>query len=479
MAQRPATDAQAAAGYGNNGFAPQEERVLTDLLAVQLGQVSCDVQDQLVNNDYENKFFEWGDTVKVVAIDPNSVRVEARNFKSNLRPMLNDLEFSMNTMVIDKQLAYGFKIGDLEKIETHWNLESANIALAARKMRETRNLKTIDTILSNPDIPALGVTSPVNIFTNASTDPQAPAKELFRIVNIIAMQLARAGATDRNGEYEYGSNKTNTLRTAAGLFLGPELKLALLNSQYTRVDDVTEGVIREGKYEKFGGFILNQANELSTTSPICSEVLKAKRDALRTAGTIQATDELAAIIVGTKNLVTRASKVMPVEKMRSEVERATKYDCLEIYGEMVAVPQAGVIVFCVIPGGQTLTFEQNNYGSDANASKSLLRQYRESMPYVNVPAANSDTVTGAPFGSLGRDAVEGGFVANTGYTQYGGPADMSAYATTAQLTSGLAGKASSTHVHDVTSTFTYDADTPADSTVTNEVGAPEEPESNP
>ena len=467
MAQRPATDAQAAAGYGNNGFAPQEERVLTDLLAVQLGQVSCDVQDQLVNNDYENKFFEWGDTVKVVAIDPNSVRVEARNFKSNLRPMLNDLEFSMNTMVIDKQLAYGFKIGDLEKIETHWNLESANIALAARKMRETRNLKTIDTILSNPDIPALGVTSPINIFASGATALD-PAKELFRIVNIIAMQLARAGATDRNGEYEYGSNKTNTLRTAAGLFLGPELKLALLNSQYTRVDDVTEGVIREGKYEKFGGFILNQANELSTTSPICSEVLKAKRDALRTAGTIQATDELAAIIVGTKNLVTRASKVMPVEKMRSEVERATKYDCLEIYGEMVAVPQAGVIVFCVIPGGQTLTFEQNNYGSDANASKSLLRQYRESMPYVNVPAANSDTVTGAEFGSLGRDAVEGGFVANTGYTQYGGPADMSAYATTAQLTSGLAGKASSTHVHEIAAT-SIDGTNPTEAV---ETGAP-------
>lgn len=466
MAKRPGPDGGV---YGTNNFAPQEHTMLTDKLAIALGEKLADVQDQLVNNDYEKKFFEWGDTVKIVAIDPNSVKIEARNFKSAVRPMLGDIDFSMTTMTIDKSLAYGFKIDDLTKIEELWNRESAYTDIAARKMRETHNLLTLDLILSNADIPSIGkdnmdssahtVVIPKNIFTNENTDPASPANELFRIVNAISMQLERTGATDRDGAYSFGSNGQAELRTNAGLFIAPELKLELLNKQYLRVDDVTEGVIKEGKYEKFGGFILNQANELSTTSEKCCPQLVKLRDYLQkhdssgnavgTAGTgsvLALGDHLAAIVVGTKNLVTRASRVLPIEKIRSEVERATKYDCMEIYGEMVAVPQAGVVVICKLPAAKV---QDTDFGgfyiggensiSDKDAT-TLMPQYKEQLPFVTVDVAGQALMP-QPYASIGRpvgadDSKK--FVDNTGYTQFPAtPADM---ATKTYVDAGLGTK---------------------------------------
>lgn len=480
--------------YGGNpptGFAPQENLMLTDKLAIALGEKLADVQDQLVNNDYEKKFFEWGDTVKIVAIDPNSVKIEARNFKSSVRPMLGDIEFSMTTMTINKSLAYGFKIDDLTKIEELWNRESAYTDIAARKMRETHNLLTLDLILSNADIPVLGKTTPINIFANESTDPASPANELFKIVNSIRMQLERTGATDRDGAYSFGSNGQAELRTSAGLFIGPELKLELLNKQYLRVDDVTEGVIKEGKYEKFGGFILNQANELSTTSEKCCPALKALRDQLRTASTIGASDELVAIVAGTKNLVTRASRVLPIEKIRSEVERATKYDCMEIYGEMVAVPQAGVVVICKLPAAKVMNFGGFYIGGendiDDKDATTLMPQYKEQLPFVSVDAAGQALMP-QPFASIGRpvgDTDSKKFVDNTGYTQFPAtPADMATktYVNTAignignttvkgYVDTGLSGKADTSSLGDLATTNAEDiivtaTSDPSDTTAT-------------
>lgn len=384
--------------YGiEKNAAPQEHVALSDLLALQLSQVTSDVQDQLVNNDFEKKFFEYGDTVKVVAIDPNSVKIEARNFKGILRPALDDLKFEAKFMIIDKSLAYGFKVDDLTKMEEKWNRETALTALAGKKMRETHNLKTLDLILQNKDIPMLYLSEGLDANTDAN--PNATAAHLFRIVNQIQMEMARKGATDRNGQYSYGSNRTVALRPNASMFIAPELKLELLNSQYTRVDDVTEGVIRDGKYEKFGGFILNQANELSTSSDIHCEAL----DKLAQQLSVPAGKELCAIIVGTKNLVTRASRTLPIEKQRSEIEFATKYTCMEIYGEMVAVPDAGVVV--LIPVDSKVTFQAaSEVIGVAATGDSLMKSMKEEMPYVNID--DKDSSRDARYNVIGDRAAD-------------------------------------------------------------------------
>jgi len=417
--------------YGQGAYAPQEHTALEDVLALQLKQVNADVTDQLVNNDHEKKFFQYGDTVKIVAIDPNSVKIEARDFKTIVKPQLSDISFSEATMTIDKSLAYGFKISHLTRIEEKWNRESALTTLAGQKLRETHNLLTLDLILSNTDIPVLGRNMPIDIYGTALA-PKNPAEELFKIVNAVQMQLERSGAVDRNGQYSFGANPTEQLRASASMFIAPELKLALLNSQYTRIDDVTESVIRDGKYEKFGGFILNTANELSTGSNVHCAQLAAIAAGFKSTNIPDTStkmmsegDVLCAIVVGTKNLVTRASRALPIRKQESEVEFADKYTCMEIYGEMVAVPQAGVVVLVKVPADKMLTFGGNNYmGSGTNKdARTLNLQYKEELPYVNVPAVDSDVVTGAPYASIGRDVVAGGFANNTGYGQYGTPAE--------------------------------------------------------
>lgn len=401
MAKRPQVGV-----YGVD-FAQQENTVLADLLNVQLAQTQCDVQDQLVNNDYEGEFFDEGDTVKIVAIDPNSIKVEARNFKNSMRPMLDELQFSQATMTINKSLAYGFKIKDLSRIEDRWNHESAATAIAARKMRETHNLLTLDLILKNTNIPCIGSPSSPIALTAGNE-----GEDLFKIVNFAKSHLKTAGAIDASSHYTYGANKTTPVRATASLFLAPELYTVLLNSQYKRVDDVSEDVIKAGKYEKFAGFILNEAPELSVNSLVHASQL----DVIKTTYS----KDVAVMIIGTKNLVTRASKVLPPEKMRDQVERADKYDGVEIYGEMVAVPQAAVIVFCEIPsitiGGSALSIGQNTYVGGVKDADTLMLQYQEQLPYINIADETTldNSVTPA-FGSQGQPGVAGGYPANTGY----------------------------------------------------------------
>lgn len=321
---------------GADGVAKQENIFIADELHLQLAQQKCDVQDQLVNRDYEGDFFRTGDTVKVVAIDPNSVRVVI-GAKDDAKPALDLLKFENDMMVIDKSAKYGFQISVYDRVEDKWNHESALTAMVATKMREAHNLETIEMILQNDNIPHIGtIANPITLTADADGN-LGPA--LFRLVNAMKTHLKKTGAIDSNATYSFGANATTPLRGTAGLFIPPVLYRELLNSQYTRVDDVTEDVIRNGKYEKFAGFLLNECPELQGDDAVSATVLKAGDN----------TPAICAMIMGTKNLVTRASKVLPAVKQEDAVNFRTNYTGLEIYGERVVSPESGVIAFIALP----------------------------------------------------------------------------------------------------------------------------------
>ena len=117
-------------------FGQEEAIKLATALQLQLTQKETDVIDQLSNTDYQGDFFTIGDTVKVVAIDPNSIKIqEFRGTKDDIRPKLDHIAFQQNTMTIDSERKWGFVVKDLERMENQWSIESALHAQAGLKMR--------------------------------------------------------------------------------------------------------------------------------------------------------------------------------------------------------------------------------------------------------------------------------------------------------------------------------------------------------
>lgn len=435
MAERPIPQNVAKATYPE--MAAQECIALADMMQLELGRKTTDVLDQLTNTDFQGDFFRIGDTVQVVGVNPNSIKV-VEGDKDDLRPTLNRLAFTMNTMTIDKERKFGFQIKDLERIEDKWNHESAAHALAARKMREADARGVLELIATNDKIRVIGLNTPINL---ATVGGGSVATGMFKLVNRMKSELKKVGALDQAGQYTFGANKTVPLRGTASLFLAPTLYRELLNSQVTRVDDVMEDVIQNGKYEKYLGFLLNEAPELDPTEPTALAALAAIQPAA------PSTAKVGLVIMGTKNAVTRANKVLPPEKMRDYVHFADNYYGREIYGQMVACADAVIVARVVLP--------------DDGLTPAVAADANDAVLFTNFGIENP----------VEANDAEGRFNPNEGYAN----AEGVTIAQVNGLAAALEGKATTTHVHDVTSTFTYNADTPADSTVTNEVGAPEEP----
>lgn len=400
MAERPL---QPGAVYGTTA-AQQEAIALADMMQLELGQKDADVIDQLTNNDFEGDFFTIGDTVKVVSINPNSIKV-VEGDKNDIRPTLDRLAFGQATMVIDKKREFAFQIKDLDRIEDKWNHESAAHALAARKMRQANCLDVLNLITTAGNVAAIGsLAAPIDITVGTGAGQCANEMEsgnkLYRLILAMKEYLNTTGAV--NGEeYKYGANKTVALRGTASLFAAPGIHAKLLAAQYVRVDDVSEDVIRNGKYEKIAGLLFN-------STPMLDANYDVHVAALDDSGTPQT--GVGILVLGTKNTVTRAGKVLPPEKMRDYVHFADNYYGREIYGRMIACPEACVIAFVKFGSEFTIT-DFTNTG--------LFTQYAKENP---VRANDYPTLTNPNvFPQL----------ANAEYLQ--GNIDMSNYATTEAL----------------------------------------------
>lgn len=406
-------------------MAAQECIKLADMIALALGQKETDVLDQLTNEDFVGDFFAIGDTVQVVAIDPNSIKV-VKSGKDDVRPTLDKVAFSMRTMTIDSEYKYGFQIKDLERLEDRWNHEAAAHALAARQMRRANGLDVLELITTTDTIATLGTpASPINLTVNGTTPltPMEQGNKIFRLVNAMKEYLRTKGVIDGDA-YNFGANKTVPLRGTVSLFVAPTVHNTLLNCQYVREDDVTEDVIRNGKYEKFAGCLLNSAPALDVTYGEHVSVLNGA-------------EANAILIMGTKNLVTRATKVLPPEKMRDYVHFADNYYGREIYGQVIATPEAGIVAFVKVAD-----------------------EFLDRSTFLHDPADKGLFPTENIQNPFEANNAAGRFLPNEGYANapagtYVTPTQLettlAGYATDDELTTGLAGKVAQTdynnHVH--------------------------------
>lgn len=337
-----------------------------------LEQPMTDVSTGLVNRDFEGDFFKIGDTVAIIKPDISSLNIQfgsingetgthgrggqsgfdgASGYESKdarLRP--TNVSFSKRTMTIDKFTKYAFVISDLTTTEGKWNYESGNLDAVAQEIRKGHNLETLVNVLANAEDQSLQVDERVPIIGNGtaaqpeqlSLSGRKLGDAIYEDV-IVPMyaQLYNSGAITADGQVTYGSNAQVGKSTNACLYVPTKVYTELLISHYLqdRATVAADEKVVSGKVKTIMGMDIMIEPSLDATAE------RSVKGTARIAGVPNLANDALCIVAGTRNLVTRAGRVLPPDKFRSQKYFGNEYHGMEIYHEEVVEPKAGVVAF--------------------------------------------------------------------------------------------------------------------------------------
>lgn len=350
---------------GQNGDKSMEVALAAKMQLI-LDQPMSDVDTGLTNRDFEGDFFKIGDTVALVKPDITSLNIQFGvintpvnegkplidgsaaainantygNKDARLRP--TNIEFDKNTLTIDKYAKYAFYISDFTEAEGKWNYESGNLDAVAQEMRKRHNLETVQLVVDNasgahssafgqiPSVESSSIDSPLTISSGDDVYEKV-------IVPMFA-QLYDAGAITADGQITYGSNAQEGKATFGCVYVPTKLYTMLLTSKYLqdRSTVAADEKVKTGKVKTVMGLDISIEPSLNPT---------AKRHITLIDSNEQEVSDVMVVIAGTRNLITKAGKVLPPEKLRSLKFFADEYHGCELYAKEVVEPDAGVVAF--------------------------------------------------------------------------------------------------------------------------------------
>ena len=324
---------------GAQGFAtgePSMEVAMATKMQLVLDQPMSDITTKLVNNDFEGDFFKIGDTVSIVKPSLDSVEVELDNLATGahardakLTP--TDIDFSKSILTINKYAKYAFVISDITKAEGKWNYESGNLDLAAHKIRKAHNLETCQQLVD-------GMTADkVTVLNSGSAIAIHNGDELYENVLLkMHTELYDTGAITSDGQVTYGSNAQQAKSTKGGIFLPKQLYNEFLKSKYFVTN---RGTVEADKKVETGDVARVLGLEVAI-EPALAPVGSADGKHV-VISAVEANEYI--IVAGTRNAITRAGKVLPPEKQRSQNRFATEFHGMEIYGQEITTKEAVVV----------------------------------------------------------------------------------------------------------------------------------------
>lgn len=348
-----------------------------------LDQPMSDMATGLVNRDYEGDFFKIGNTVQIVKPDINSVNVQvgdpitpdrystadpkretftldANGLSNNsvddpanlehgvndARLEVRDLTFDNTELVIDKTAKYAFIVSDFTKAEGRWNYESGGLDLAAHQMRKEHNAATAELIANDAEIRALQNAGGYDAILGTPAAPITIASPDELYENVILEMYAKlydAGAITADGMVPFGSNSVEAKQTYGKIYMPTRPYVQLLKSKYftDRSTVSADEKVETGRIKTITN--LDVAIEPSLVTVTQAPAVQSQRG--RKIVVPDAPAGTMVIIAGTRNAVTRASKVLPPDSFKSHTRFATEYHGCEIYGEKVFQPEAVCVAF--------------------------------------------------------------------------------------------------------------------------------------
>jgi N4-gp56 family major capsid protein len=249
------------------------------------------VMANLVNKDFEGDIKDSGDTVYVRTYGNISINNYTRDMTINFEALTDPVQ----TMVIDQQKYFAFKVDDLDLAQADVDLLDGYTSRAAIAIRDV-----VDSHL-------LGFTSSVDAgnIIGSGTAVALTKDNVYTQITKLAelLDIANISDEDRN------------------LVIPPKVKTLLLQSnEFTRATSLGDAVVQNGYIGNVAGFSVHCTTNMPDVAGVYS------------------------ILAFHKDFISFASQVAKVERVRPYNMFADAVKGLYLYGSKVFYPKAGAVL---------------------------------------------------------------------------------------------------------------------------------------
>lgn len=259
------------------------------------------------NRDWEGEIKQFGDTVRISVPDPENIVIGHGVIAdtSSIYP-------TQRVMTINKSMNFAFKVNDIEKAQSQFDIVEGSSALAMQKMQDLISLEIQQAIFDSTEVEEYGTTgAPIEIDPDTAYD--------FAVD--LRIKLTAKGVLNAEGFYTYKGNQEQAKQLSPMLVVAPGIYGEFLKSRVLTHPTVAgDDILKSGERKQIAGFDI-------TVDTMITEVEGA-------------TDALFPYIAGTKMGVTFANQFNVMEVLRDLDSFADIVRGLELYGFEIIQPNS-------------------------------------------------------------------------------------------------------------------------------------------
>jgi len=263
------------------------------------------VMMQCVNRDYEGEISKSGDTVKIRTYGDVTIHTYSGSIDD-----YDTLTDPMQTMIVDQQKAFFFKVDDIDKAQSNIDITNGYIDRAKAAIDLVK-----DTFLlgKHADVPSANI-------VGFETEPVILGKDtIYSNFVELSKRLKKANAVS-NGQKPW-------------VVINPDIEAVLIQApEFIHATQLGDKTLREGSIGRIAGLDVLVCTNLEAT----------------TVSTSDFNGSLFYVLAGTNDAITFASQVVEVEKLRDQNSFSDLVRGLYVYGAKTIVPNALSKLVCTL-----------------------------------------------------------------------------------------------------------------------------------
>lgn len=263
--------------------------------------------NNMCNRDWEGEIKQFGDTVRIAVPDPENIVIGDGVIAdtSSIQPI-------QKVMTINKSKNFAFKLNDIEKAQSQFDIIEGSSATAMQKMQDEISLEIMQDVFDNDDVEEYGT---------SATAIEIDADTAYDFAVDLRIKLTEKGVLNSEGFYTYKGNAEQAKQLSPILTVAPKIYGEFLKSRVLTHPTVAgDDILKSGERKQIAGF------EIVTDTKI-TEVTGAGANAIP-------------YIAGTKMGITFANQFNVMETLRDLDSFADIVRGLELYGYLIVQPNS-------------------------------------------------------------------------------------------------------------------------------------------
>lgn len=259
------------------------------------------------NRDWEGEIKQYGDTVRIAVPDPENIVIGEGVIADT-----SSIQPTQRVMTINKSKNFAFKVNDIEKAQSQFDMVEGSSAMAMQKMQDAISLEIMEDIFKNTAVEEYGTSGAA-----IEIDPDT----VYDFVVDLRVKLTNKGVLNAEGFYTYKGSSEQAKQLSPMLVVSPLIYGEFLKSRVlTHPTIAGDDILKSGERKQIAGF------EITVDTKI-TEVTGASATAFP-------------YIAGTKMGVTFANQFNVMEQLRDLDSFADIVRGLELYGYEIIQPNS-------------------------------------------------------------------------------------------------------------------------------------------